>query len=437
MAPARPWGRGADTAVHECLNAGGKIAEVEVFHARIRADGGEGFAVLEITALPELGVDFLLQGRRAETGVVDGREGAADHGGGVVVAFVGVEVGIARLDLADADHAAHIAVLGGKDAAVVFEEVDEVVGFDGVAGGVADRHREVEGERVFTGVTGFHDIGLEAGVMAEETIEGAVAVAGAATPLRKIKGLLHDLGLRVPGNPHESVVAAVDEKAGGVFADVFVDRTGEVVVAVDKPDGALAHHAREEGADHHALGLAGAHAAGVVEEVGVTGRGKRGADDGIALVHDEHLFAGEAAEIGDRFLFEEEAVDGLAGAVGDDDDEAGIGDADENAFNEFEALTLDRHHNGHLALHAVECLSRNFAGRRYGPRRGVQIRGGLRCACGAWFREEVATRERARGPRVPQPPVPYRRQSLERTEQLGQLEGLFEPVERVRTRGWL
>ena len=77
-------------------------------------------------------------------------------------------------------------------------------------------------------------------------------------------------------------------------------------------------------------------------------------------MHDEHLFAGEAAEIGDGFLFEKEAVDGLAGAVGDDDDETRIGNADEDAFDEFEAFALDRHHNGHLALHAVEGLSRRL-----------------------------------------------------------------------------
>ena len=129
-------------------------------------------------------------------GKVDGREGTADHGGDVIVAFVPMEVGIARLDLADADPTTHVAVFGGKDAAVLFEEVDEVVRFDGVAGGVADRHREFEGERVFAGVAGFDDIGLEAGVVAEKAIEGAVAVAGAAAPFRKIKGLFNDLGLQ-------------------------------------------------------------------------------------------------------------------------------------------------------------------------------------------------------------------------------------------------
>jgi hypothetical protein len=107
-----------------------------------------------------------------------------------------MEVGIARLDLANAGPTTHVAVFGGKDAAVLFEQVDEVVRFDGVAGGVADRHREVEGERVFAGITGFDDVRLEPGVMAEEAIEGAVAVAGAAAPFRKIKGLLHDLGLQ-------------------------------------------------------------------------------------------------------------------------------------------------------------------------------------------------------------------------------------------------
>jgi hypothetical protein len=129
-------------------------------------------------------------------GKVDGREGTADHGGDVIVAFVRMEVGIARLDLANAGPTTHVAVFGGKDAAVLFEQVDEVVRFDGVAGGVADRHREFEGERVFAGITGFDDVRLEPGVMAEEAIECAVAVAGAAAPFRKIKGLLHDLGLQ-------------------------------------------------------------------------------------------------------------------------------------------------------------------------------------------------------------------------------------------------
>ena len=78
-------------------------------------------------------------------------------------------------------------------------------------------------------------------------------------------------------------------------------------------------------------------------------------------MHDEHLFAGEAAEIGDGFLFEEETVDRFARAVGDDDDEAGIGDADEDAFDEFEAFAFDGHDDGHLALHAVEGLSRKAA----------------------------------------------------------------------------
>jgi hypothetical protein len=49
---------------------------------------------------------------------------------------------------------------------------------------------------VFAGVAGFDDIGLEAGVVAEKAIEGAVAVAGAAAPFRKIKGLFNDLGLQ-------------------------------------------------------------------------------------------------------------------------------------------------------------------------------------------------------------------------------------------------
>ena len=135
---------------------------------------------------------------------VDGRKGAADHRGDVIVAFVRMEVGIARLDLANTDPTTHVAVFGGKDAAVLFEQVDGVVRFDGVAGGVADRHREFEGEGVLAGVAGFDDIGLEAGVVAEEAIEGAVTVAGAAAPLSKIKGLLHDLGRTQPVSSRRS-----------------------------------------------------------------------------------------------------------------------------------------------------------------------------------------------------------------------------------------
>jgi len=94
-------------------------------------------------------------------------------------------------------------------------------------------------------------------------------------------------------------------------------------------------------------------------------------------VHDEHLFAGKAAEIGDRFLFEEEAVDGLAGAVGDDDDETRIGNADEDAFDEFEAFAFDRHDDGHLALHAGEGLSRKTAHDGIVPTRDLGLGAGV------------------------------------------------------------
>ena len=57
---------------------------------------------------------------------------------------------------------------------------------------------------MFAGVAGFDDIGLEAGVVAEEAIEGAVTVAGAAAPFRKIKGLLHDLGRTQPVSSRRS-----------------------------------------------------------------------------------------------------------------------------------------------------------------------------------------------------------------------------------------
>ena len=49
---------------------------------------------------------------------------------------------------------------------------------------------------MLTRISGPDNVGLEAGVVAEEAIEGAVAVAGAAAPFRKIKGLFNDLGLQ-------------------------------------------------------------------------------------------------------------------------------------------------------------------------------------------------------------------------------------------------
>jgi hypothetical protein len=147
---------------------------------------------------------------------------------------------------------------------------------------------------------------------------------------------------------------------------------GDEVVRVDEADIGLVGEQRQGGADDHPFPLAVSH-----QPIWADYFGKPGLDEGlgeswIALVDHHRRAAGESAEAFDGVALHHETVDRLAIAVGYEDQEGGVRDPGEDAFEDSEPFVAARDHDGHAPLHLEHRSGGDMADR------GAEVSLGLR-----------------------------------------------------------
>ena len=158
----------------------------------------------------------------------------------------------------------------------------------------------------------------------------------------------------MPGNTHHRVIRLGLPETRTVLIHIFIYRTREVIVRVDKPDILLSTEVGQDGTEDHALSLAISHQSVITEYIVVTRSLASLGQLRVFLVHHEHIFLGKLTNMLQGLFFYLKAVNTIALTIRYKNYQSVMGYSCQYTLDELNFFILDRDHNGHLLLNSLQ-----------------------------------------------------------------------------------
>ncbi len=144
---------------------------------------------------------------------------------------------IARLDLVHFDAFSHkFWQRALADTTKLLENVDDVIRLDRVSRRIVEIQGQIHRQRVFPCIPGLDDFSFESSVVTHDLVKDSIRIRCCSPPFPKEQLGFDDLGLAMPCNPNHTVLRLRNREPRGVFTDVLLDGSGEVVVRIHETD---------------------------------------------------------------------------------------------------------------------------------------------------------------------------------------------------------